>query len=139
HIGEAEQQLKVGAKKEMVMQAIWFVGLVYCMVALFPVGSLAAEPAKDGCPAVIEYMTKGRAIVHKVKGPERDKQLEALKAEYDPKMHSAPAAAVKHAHAYIAEVVRAWDKAGQDSVYQILVQRDAAFKACGKKPEDVGF
>ncbi len=97
------------------------------------------DAARSPCDALVEYMRSCVAILRGASGEERTKRLQALRSEYMDKMRGAPAKAISEAEAWVTEAVRYLDTPADDSVFRVLVRRNAALKACGKSPEESGL
>jgi len=91
------------------------------------------------CDAVIEFMKRSGEIVRQQKGEERTKSLQLVKQQYAPRMRGAPEKAVKAAEVWVNELSSSWDNPKDDTVFSLLIKRNAALEACNKKPEEAGF
>jgi hypothetical protein len=114
------------------LAGVLILGAVLC-------GTAAADEKKNACKALVQYMKQGRAIIQQVSGDERAKRLADLKAKHAAGMQAAPAKAKSAAEAFLKYAAGYLDGTNPDDGYLILVNRDAALKACGTTPSQAGF
>jgi len=91
------------------------------------------------CDAVLEYMRKSEQVVRRHHGEERTKLLAQIRQEYTPKMQGAPEKALIASTAWVDELAKSWDKPGDKTVLNLLLNRNEVLRACNKTPADAGF
>jgi DNA repair exonuclease SbcCD ATPase subunit len=104
-------------------------------------GEAVTKPSKNlgPCDAVLEYMRKCGQVVRNNRGAQRTKLLEQLRKEYSAKMEGAPQKARTASAAWVKELAGSWDKPGDKTVFNLLVNRNEVLKACNKTPAEAGF
>jgi outer membrane murein-binding lipoprotein Lpp len=91
------------------------------------------------CDAVLEYMRKCQQAVRGQHGELRAKLLAELKQQYTPKMKGAPEKALLSSAAWVNELAKSWDKPGDNTVLNLLLNRNEVLHACDKTPAEAGF
>lgn len=104
-------------------------------------GEAVTKPSEglSPCDAVLEYMRKCGQVVRNNRGEQRTKLLAQLGKEYAPKMQGAPEKARTASAAWVKEMAGSWDKPGDKTVFNLLVNRNEVLKACNKTPAEAGF
>ncbi len=117
------------------------IGLVIIVLGCLLLSAILVGAQQSGspCDAVIQYMRAGAGLIRNIQEPDKDKALADLKKQYEEKMRGAPAKAIKLAEVYVNKLKKGWEKAGDNTVFEIIEARDAALKACGRNPEQAGF
>jgi len=91
------------------------------------------------CDAVLEFMRKSEQTVRRHHGEERTKLLAQIRQEYSPKMEGAPDKARIASTAWVDELAKSWDKPGDKTVLNLLLNRNEVLRACNKTPAEAGF
>jgi len=104
-------------------------------------GEAATKPSEglSPCDAVLEFMRKSEQAVRRHHGEQRSKLLAQIRQEYKPKMQGAPEKALIASTAWVDELAKSWDKPGDKTVLNLLVNRNEVLRACNKTPAEAGF